>query len=440
MELQNTLENQVLALSARLAAEEKRRLEGDVQALVDNCQLTISEAPRAVARALVDPTYLDELKDRPQMLPGGAPLNIGFNILAPDSKAAIVAMRDQCSGTPKAGTGDRLVHNAIERSQRFAQIWHNERSKVERVFNSTTNTIDSPLKRVAIMQESIRDFATVLFPLRSLATVFSNVPLQGTDEIVVPYYPLQTAASVDWNDATGYVFSGQSNTLSKKITVNKRKYQPLDYSSNDFRRQPYFDAVRLGRMNFEKLGVDLIKDILSVVTVANYGAAVKMIPASGYTSDDLVDLDAAATAAMWPKQGRCLFSNTDIERALKKDPSYKLALNIGTEEVIQQGKLPKLSGFDFAAMPGFPDNGESLIGFSAFMSAILSAFCPVDPAPNVRAQLTAYDIVTDAASGISANYRAWGLAQTDRSYEVIESAYGYVAGLLAALQRLTSQA
>ncbi|HEY5913482.1 MAG TPA: hypothetical protein VJA21_23080, partial [Verrucomicrobiae bacterium] len=80
--------------------------------------------------------------------------------------------------------------------------------------------------------------------------------------------------------------------------------------------------------------------------------------------------------------------------------------------------------------------GEKLIGVAAFMSAILAAFCPVDPTPEVRQQLSGYEVVTDVESGISMNYRSWGLAQTDRSYHVIECAYGYQKGVEAGLKRI----
>jgi hypothetical protein len=72
----------------------------------------------------------------------------------------------------------------------------------------------------------------------------------------------------------------------------------------------------------------------------------------------------------------------------------------------------------------------------AFKSALATAFAPIDPAPGVRRQLLSYDLATDAASGISMNHRHWGLAQADRDFEVIESAYGYQALIGHAAQLL----
>ena len=208
--------------------------------------------------------------------------------------------------------------------------------------------------------------------------------------------------------------------------MNKRKYQPLDYSSAEFQRQPYFDAVRLGRITAEKLGVDVLLDMFSIFTPANFPTIPQSdpdfnpnlaLPAIAYNSDQIDDLRTVATNLNWPDAGRALIVNTTLDNALGKDPTYKLAQNIGTASVIQDGKFPKLSGFDYVTTPALPLNGCNLQGIIAFASAMAAAFAPVDPSQGVRQQLAAYEIATDAATGISLNYRHWGNAQADRDYE-----------------------
>jgi hypothetical protein len=356
----------------------------------------------------------------------------------------------------KKGELPSAVDNAVDTAWKRAELFANHREQITVVINAAaSNNIDASLKRVFITQETIRDFAVRMVPLRLLSTVFTNVPLEGTDTIAVPYYPLQTAASQNFTNGdgtggTGYQF-GQATTTNKAlITVGNRKYQPIDYSSYEFRRQPLFNAVKLGRMNMERLAADILTDVLSVVTLGNYGAAVKTAAAAALTSDDIIDIRAACntptlnaqgvqTAGAWPDVGRSLIVDATVDQTLQKDPAYKLALNIGTTSVIQEGVFPKLSGFEYAWMPNLPQNGQNLIGFAAFASGILSAFAPIDPAPGVRAQLAAYEVVTDPMTGISLNYRHWGLAQSDRDYEVIESAYGYIPGVAAAIKRICSQ-
>ena len=159
--------------------------------------------------------------------------------------------------------------------------------------------------------------------------------------------------------------------------------------------------------------------------------------AGGYDSNQIADLKTVATNLNWPDGGRSLITGTTLDNALGKDSAYKLALNIGTTDVIQQGKFPRISGFDYATLPNFPANGCNLQGLIAFASALASAFAPIAPAEGVRHQLVAYEVATDLGTGISLNYRHWGLAQADRDFEVIESAYGYSPILAKAAQLLT---
>ena len=347
-----------------------------------------------------------------------------------DPRNTLAALRQYVS------TGPGSVSNAAERGQRAAEIWRAERERILPVLNAATNTVDSALKRVLILQETVRAFARRMLPLKAFCTSFLNTPLQGTDEVVIPYYALQTAASSNFVEATGYEFDQATATSMKKITVNKRKYQPLDYSSQEFRRQPYLDTVRLGNLNAEKLAADVFDDIWSVVTADAFGAAAVTAAAAAITSDDIVSLSGICTKANWPASGRSLILDSDAVTGLMKDAAYKTADAIGGTEVVREGRLPRLSGFDVYEVPNLPANSEKLQGAAVFMSAILAAFAPVEPADGVRASLVAYEVATDPETGISMNYRKWGDAQLDRNFEVIECAYGYVAGVAAALKRI----
>lgn len=349
-------------------------------------------------------------------------------MITTDTPSVIRTLQSLSPGSPS---------NAIPRSRFISGLpEHERRAFVDYVLNAATNTIDSALKRVAILQPPVRAFATRLAPLRAFATSFQDVPLAGTDEVVIPYYALQTVASSNFVEATGYVFDQATTTSMKKVTLNKRKFQPIDYSSAEFRRQPALNVAQLGKLNGEKLAADIFDDIWSVVTLANYGAAALTAAAAAITSDDIVTLSGACTKANWPAGGRSLILDSDTVTALMKDSAYKLASSIGGTEVVREGRLPRLSGFDVYEVPNLPSNSEKLQGAAVFMSAVLAAFAPVEPADGVRASLVAYEVATDAETGISMNYRKWGDAQLDRNFEVIECAYGYVAGVAAALKRI----
>src|SRR5581483_4899510 len=142
----------------------------------------------------------------------------------------------------------------------------------------------------------------------------------------------------------------------------------------------WFNAVQLGQINAERLGVDVVTDVLSVVTAANFGAAVKNVALNAIVADDITDIKSACTKANWPDPGRSLIVNTDLDTELIKDPALKLALNIGSAETIREGKIRRVMGFDYYDVPTLPDNGENLCGMAVFKSAVGVAFAPVEPA------------------------------------------------------------
>ncbi len=100
--------------------------------------------------------------------------------------------------------------------------------------------------------------------------------------------------------------------------------------------------------------------------------------------------------------------------------------------------MPRLSGFDVHPTTGVPANGENLVGFASYPSAVLVGFSPIEPAESVRRMLTAYEVVEDPETGIYIEYRAWGDPDTDSHKEVIEVNYGYAIGEAAALKRIVS--
>lgn len=299
------------------------------------------------------------------------------------------------------------------------------------------NTIAAGLKLDLILDSAMTAFKQTLMPLALIATAFYDMPLEGTNKALVPYYPLETATSKDF--AGSYVFDKSTDTQTKEVTVNKRKYQPLSYTSEELRRQPKFDPEKLGALKGAKLAEDIMSDILSVVTIANFGANAFTGAAGDFDVDDVIDLEATLTAAKWPKVGRGIIIGPTYIAGLKKDMNANGGMaTFNRDSNGNAENFPSLSGFSFADSNIIPTNGEALVGMAVFNSAILAGFAPIEPTPEVSAQLSAYEAYTDAETGITLEYRAWGDADTDTSKRTIECNYGYKEGETAALKRLAS--
>ena len=296
-----------------------------------------------------------------------------------------------------------------------------------------SNTIPSSLKRAVILKEAMMAFKHRLISLGLFSTVLKNVPLEGTNEIEIPYYPLATSTSKDFNGS--YTFD-KGDLQSKKVAVNKRKYQALTFTSEEKARQPYFDPAKLGALKGAKLAEDVLADILSCITAENFGAAAITSAAANFDVDDVIDLSTACNTANWPDAPRGLILDgsytANIQKALVSGGG---AATFGFSPL---GNLPNLMGFSFASFNGLPGNGENLKGFAVYPSALMVALAPVPPSEEVRSRLASYTTLTDPDTGLTLEYRSWGDADGDASKAIIECNYGYAKGETAAIKRIVS--
>lgn len=300
------------------------------------------------------------------------------------------------------------------------------------------NSVDSDLQVDVILDSAMEAFKTLLTPLGLFSTVFKDVVLKGTNEVQVPYYPLETAASKDFEGE--YIFDAGTDTQAKPVVIDKRKYQPLSYTSAELRRLGgSFDPEVLGALKGNKLAEDILADIWSLITNANYGAAVFTGAATDFDVDDVIDIEVAVENAKWPASRRGMVLKPAYTGGLKKDMNANGGMATYNRDA--NGSLrafPSIASFNFAASTAVPGNGENLVGFVVYPSAILVAFSPIEPAPEVMAELTDYRIQSDDDIGITLEYREWGDPDTDTVKRTIECNYGYGLGETAALKRIVS--
>jgi len=306
-----------------------------------------------------------------------------------------------------------------------------------------TNTIPAALQRQVFMDKVMRAFKYRTLPLKAFCIRFNNVPLEGTDKLDVPYYPLSTNASVDFAVATGYVFTGSYAVDFREVTVNKRKYAPMTWSSQDLRRQPMLNPEQIAQMIGEKLAQDVMTDIFSVITAANYGApptTLTGIAASALNWSLTMDMKNACDVAMWPAEPRTLVLDSTYANYLWRDNTAATAYSYGEPGGVANGIRDRIAGFEIVSVPVLPNNGatEKLCGFAAYPTAAIIAFSPIRPTPEVEQLLTSYQVTTDEDSGLTLEYRRGADTKGDYTFQTIECNYGYNYGQKEALIRITT--
>lgn len=440
------LKAQVNALKALNETARKSRIETEVQGLVDSDRIPANSAPNYIATILALPEnlaekHLQELKNLTPKPPGPLPV--------PAEIRADAAPQDILRGFEKfnEATNSWMRGNSVNVRDIGAAAVNKARFFEKHVKNLlpmfNTNTVPAALQRQAILQVMIRDFRRRLLPVTAYATKFDNVPLEGTNKVNVPFYDLDTSASTNFVLATGYTTVGDTTTSQREIAIGTgatqgaRKYQALAFNSEEMARQPFLKIMQLGVLKAEKLALDIHNDILSVVTAANYGAAAITKAAAAFNSDDLADLKVACKT--WPETGRSLILDSAYDGSLLKDVGFKFALNAASDSAVKEGRLyPRVYGYDYIEIPTIPTNGQNLVGFAVFQSAILVATAPVPPVEEVRNSGTTYEVVTDPQTGMSFEYRTFGNNVTDTGTHTIECSYGYAKGNGNALKRIVS--
>lgn len=410
-------------------AERKLRIEREIE----NCAgIPVNDRAAWVQRAMADESIVAFARTIPAQQVGQEPVT-NVEVVSEDPRVLEKSILNLWG----KGSHDPIV--AKQRGNKRGEIINKNIAKlVPYIANAGTNTVHADLKRTVILQQMIRAFAIRVLPLQAFSTVFNGIRLEGTDKVTVPYFALDTTASTDFVIANGYDTFGDTAASVKTITVDKRKYQGLFWTSAELARQPFMDIGTSAMLKGEQLGIDVVNDVLSLVTNANYGAAAHTGLAANFDAADVADLKGVADLANWPGAGRSLMLNSTYDVSLLKDSTVKSALNFGDASPIQDGAIKKILGFSYVPDSRVPANGENLVGFIAFKSALLVAFSPVDPTPEVRNLLTRYEVVTEPGTGVSFEYRLWGDADKDRSKEIIEANYGRVAGEAAALKRIVS--
>lgn len=297
--------------------------------------------------------------------------------------------------------------------------------------------IASELEVVEILDSAMLAFKRKLAPLSAFSMGFQKDQsrLRKGDTMRVPYYPLVTNASKDFNGT--YAF--EAATVSyRDVTVDKRKYQPTSFTSSEWSRLNW-DAGKYGEQIGNKLAYDVITDVLSLVTAANFGAAAVTGAAADFDLDDVLAMKQACDVAEWPTEMRAMLLTWSYYNNLLGEAGIRDASAFGGAEAVRNGTIPSIHGFNPYGVNGIPANAENLVGMAVHPSAILIGFSPIAPVDSVRDALKDYQVITDPeGTGLTLERRVWGDPDTDTHKEVLEVNYGRAVGDAAAIKRIVS--
>ncbi len=296
-------------------------------------------------------------------------------------------------------------------------------------------SIDSSLKQHVIMRTALEQFAIITGDvLKLFTTVFKNVPLQGTDTILVPYYPLWNVEPKPFyypgkspNPSTypeGYVSDTDYDVISKPIVCNRREHIGLRWNSYDINRTPFYDINKFVRGMATSLGVKINKLTQGQIKENNfpYTAFASPITLNQLTSTKLADVYAKCQLMNWLPIEQQMVLHTLAATELKKDPYVLSYAHSNQDDTLKRGKLPMIQNFVIHENANIPDNGEGLIGYVCMPEALGVVNAPIRMDENIPGR---YGQETDPDSNLTLEIRWGGDFKTDTAFVYLEFNCGF---------------
>ena len=294
------------------------------------------------------------------------------------------------------------------------------------------NTI-TDLKDVRISQSALMPWMETLLPLSAFSTNFSPDAADKLDTIKVPVIGAPSASSDYDGD---YTKNSDSEASSVAVALDRHKFKTVHLTAKEAATTAIPLLEKLVTTAAQQLAIDVMTDIFSSITAANYGApAVPAMAAEDFNYKTIIKIREACAAAKMPQDSRALIlDNSFFSSLLADDIVAKSYITPLAQSGVVEAKINRIAGFNLYETGCVPDNGEKLAGFAAHPSSLAIAMRYLTPIAN-------YDeagAVTDPVTGLTFGYLRYTDTKSNKVYITLEALYGFKVVRPAGLQRIVT--
>ena len=292
------------------------------------------------------------------------------------------------------------------------------------------NTL-TDVKDIKVAQNALQPFMAALTPLRAFSTNFSPEPADKLDTVRVPVIGAPTQSS---DFAGSYTASADSTVTVVPVQLNRHKFKTVHLTAREAAETANNVLESLVTGAVKQLAQDVLQDIFSEITAANFGApAIPAIASNSFDYKKVLAVREACSNAKMPISDRALvldgayFTNLLGEEIVTKSFMAPIA-----QPGVVEAQIRRLAGFDFYETVILPENGEKLAGFAAHPSGLAVAMRYLVPVAN-------YDeagAVTDPETGITFGYLRYTEIQSNRIFVTVECLYGFKAAMADGIKRI----
>jgi len=292
------------------------------------------------------------------------------------------------------------------------------------------NTITN-VKDIKVAQAALLPYRAALTPLRAFSTNFSPEPADKLDTVRVPVVGAPSQSS---DFAGDYTANADSTVSVIPVQLNRHKYKTVHVTAREAAETALNVLENLVASAVKQLAQDVLQDIFSEITAANYGApAIPAVAASAFDYKKVLGVREACSVAKMPVSDRALvldgayFTNLLADDVIAK--SFYLPI---TQPGVVDAQIRRIGGFDVHETVILPENGEKLVGFASHPSGMAVAMRYLVPV----AQYDEAGAVTDPETGLTFGYLRYTETNSNRIFVTVECLYGFKSAIAAGIQRI----
>ena len=272
--------------------------------------------------------------------------------------------------------------------------------------NTLTNVND-----IKVAQNALQPFQASLLPLRAFSTNFSPQPADKLDTVRVPVVGAPSQSS---DFAGSYTAPADSTVTVVPVQLSRHKFKTIHVTAREAASTALNVLETLVSSAAKQLAQDVLQDIFSAITQANYGdPGIDPVTDGDFKYTTVLDIRSACSRVKMPVSDRSLVLDGAYYTKLLADETVakSFMIPIAAPGVIE-AQIRRLAGFDMFETVILPANNERLVGFASHPSGMAVAMRYLVPVAN-------YDeagAVTDPDTGLTFGYLRFTEIQSNRIF------------------------
>ena len=294
-----------------------------------------------------------------------------------------------------------------------------------------SNTLTN-VKDIKVAQRALMPFMSNLLPVTAFSTDFSPQPADKLDTVRVP---LVGAPSTSSDFAGDYSANADSTVTVVPVTLNRHKYKTVHVTARESAETSLNALEALVEAAAQQLAQDVLVDIFSCITLANFGApGIAALAATSFDYKKVLSLREACGNAKMPPNPRSLVLDAGYYTNMLADDVVAKSFNLNLNApAVTEGMVKRIAGFNLHETTLIPsDHAEKLVGFAAHSSAVAVAMRYLQPVADYQQA----GAVTDPATGMTFGYLRFTDTRANKIFVTLECLYGFAPAKTEALKRI----